>query len=466
MPEIPTRLETLARLIEVSQENKRLREANAQLEEENGRLKRELWDLQQRFAALEARVNQNSGNSSKPPSSDPPSLKLGPKKKPSGRKPGGQPGHKGSHRELIPVEKVNKVEDHYPIHCGRCEALFRGGVRTEVGEPLRHQVAEIPEVAAYVTEHRLHSLLCDRCDHTTQADLPGGVPAGAFGPRLQAVIALFTGCYHVSKRTAMSALGDLFGTVLSLGSVSASEQVVSEAVAAPVTEAHEYVQKQPVVHADETGWTERRKRAWLWIAGTPLVAVFLIHAHRGADAARALLGNFAGILVTDRWSAYSGWSLKLRQLCWAHLLRDFNFIAESKGTAGAVGQALVSLTHKLFRDWHRVRDGTMTRAAFQKRAARIRIRVELLIKQGAGCYAPKVAGMCRKILDVESALWTFVCVEGVEPTNNFGYAARGITEAMPRPGICRVWAGWCCERVGSLILDGLGVGIVRGSGGT
>ena len=396
---------------------------NAMLRTVVAQLMPKVEQLEARIVELEARLAQNSQNSSRPPSSDPPSLKLPPKKWPSGRKPGGQPGHKGSHRELLPPEKVHKVEEHWPTNCENCEAVLRTEMRTEVGEPLRHQVAEIPPVQAHVTEHRLHAQACHLCQHATQAELPAGVPTGAFGPRLQAVIALFTGCYHVSKRTAMSALGDLFGTVLSLGSVSKSEQVMSNAVAAPVTEAHEYVQKQPVVHADETSWTERRQRAWLWIAGTPLVAVFMIHAHRGADAARALLGTFAGILVTDRWSAYSGWSLKVRQLCWAHLLRDFNFIAESKGTAGAVGQALVSLTRKLFRDWHRVRDGTMTRAAFQTRAGRIRIRVEMLIKQGAGCHAPKVSGMCLKILEVESAMWTFVSVEGVEPTNNFGERA-------------------------------------------
>ncbi len=191
MQEIPTRLEALARLIGLSEENKRLREKNAELEEENGRLKRDLWDLKQRFAVLEARVNQ--------------------------------------------------IEDHFPTQCEHCEALCRAGVRAEMGEPLWHQVAELPKVAAHVTEHRLHSVLCDRCDHTTQADLPDGVPAGAFGPRLQAVIALFTGAYRISRRVAVEALGDLFGTKLSLGSVSNTEEVMSEAVSVPVEHAKTYV---------------------------------------------------------------------------------------------------------------------------------------------------------------------------------------------------------------------------------
>ena len=395
---------------------------------ENARLRCQIQRLEELVAKLEARLNQNSQNSSKPPSTDGPGVKLPPKKKPSGRRPGGQPGHKGSHRELLPPEKVDKFEHHWPTACEKCGTNLAVRARTEVGEPQRHQVAEIPAVRAHVTEHQMHTQCCDACGHTTQADLPDGVPAGAFGPRLQAVIVLFTGAYRVSKRVAESALSDLFGVKLSVGSVSASEQTMSAALATPVAEARTYVQRQAVVHADETGWREARKRAWLWIAGTTLVTVFLVHTRRGAEAARSLLGTFTGILVTDRWAAYNGWALKNRQLCWAHLLRDFTFISQSKGTAGSVGKALVRLTHKLFRNWYRVRDGTMTRAAFRRSAARLRIDVESLIKQGVGCHAPKVAGMCAEILKVYAALWTFAAVEGVDPTNNF--AERNLRSAV------------------------------------
>jgi transposase len=273
-----------------------------------------------------------------------------------------------------------------------------------------------------VTEHRLHSQCCDGCGHATQAQLPDGVPQGAFGPRLQAALALFTGCYHVSKRIVQSALGDLFGVDLSLGSVSATEQNVSAALEVPVTEAHQHVQQSTgAVHADETGWREARKRAWLWIAGTALVTVFQIHASRGADAARALLGNLAtGILVTDRWSAYRGWSIKMRQVCWAHLIRDFNFIAESKGVAGVVGAALLLAAEDVFKLWYRARDGTISRSTLKRQMKPLRERIEHLLKRGAGCHAPRVSGMCLEILTVQEAMWTFVRVEGVEPTNNFG----------------------------------------------
>jgi len=395
---------------------------------ENARLRSQVQRLEEMVARLEARLNQNSQNSSKPPSTDPPGVKLPPKRTPSGRRPGGQPGHKGSRRELLPPEKVDKFEHHWPAACEKCGTKLSARMRTEVGEPQRHQVVEIPAVAASVTEHQMHTQCCDACGHATPADLPDGVPSGAFGPRLQAVVSLFTGAYRVSKRVAESALSDLFGVKLSLGSISASEQTMSAALATPVAEARGYVQEQAVVHADETGWREERKRAWLWIAGTTLVTIFLVHTKRGAEAARSLLGAFAGILVTDRWAAYKEWALEKRQLCWAHLLRDFTFIAQAKGTAGSVGSALVRLTHKLFRNWYRVRDGTMSRTAFKRSAAQLRINVELLLKQGAGCRAPKVAGMCVEILKVYGALWTFVAVEGVEPTNNF--AERNLRAAV------------------------------------
>lgn len=381
-------------------------------------LRAEVTRVTGRVHELEAERGRNSQNSSKPPSSDGPGVKLPPKKEPTGRKPGGQPGHKGAKRELLPAEKVDAIEDHWPSSCEECDARLPRGCRTEVGEPLRHQVTEIPPVKARVTEHRLHSQMCDRCGHATQAELPDGVPASAFGPRLLAVVALFTGAYRISKRVAVSALGDLFGVAIALGSVSNAEQAMSDALARPVDEAKDHVCEQAAVNADETSWRECRGKAWLWVAATPAVAVFLIHAKRGAIAARELLRSFAGVLITDRWSAYSHWALEKRQICWAHLRRDFTFIAESRGSARQVGRDLLHLTKQMFRAWHRVRDGTLSRVGFQRKVAQMKLTFEAQLKRGVGCGAPKVSGMCREILDVFPAMWTFASVPGVEPTNN------------------------------------------------
>lgn len=364
------------------------------------------------IAALEARLAQTSQTSSRPPSSDPPGTRR-PRRRPSGRRPGGQPGHPGWHRPLVPVAQVQAVIPVTPGRCGRCGRRLRGTDPT----PVRHQVTEVPPITPVVTEYQLHTLAC-RCGAMTHAPLPPGVPAGAFGPRLQALAAVCTGVYRLSRRTTVGLLQDLCGVELALGSVTACESAASRALAAPVAAAHAHVQQQPVAHVDETGWREARRRAWLWVAATASVTVFLVHARRGVGAAQALLGAFAGILTSDRWTAYTRWPLRNRQLCWAHLRRHFAAFAEVPGTTGRRGHALLAETDHLFTWWYRVRDGTLSRASFRTYMGPLRRRVEALLwLESRGRHAP-TAATCRALLALAPALWTFVRVPGVEPTNN------------------------------------------------
>lgn len=382
--------------------------------EVNAHLQARVAEQQVQIAELEERLGQNSRNSSCPPSSDSPAVTPPARRPPSGRAPGGQPGHDGHHRVLLPVEQVDAVMPLRPPHCRGCGARLRG----EDATPQRHQVTEVPQVRPHVTEYQLHTLACAQCGLETTAALPPGVPTGAFGPRLAATVGVCTGVYHLSKRTAEGLLADLFGVELALGTVTACEQTVSAVLAAPVAAAHAYVQEQAVAHADETGWREGRQRAWLWVAVTPLVTVFLIHRRRGREAAQALLGAFAGILVTDRWSAYRHWAVARRQLCWAHLVREFTAFTERGDAAAQIGGALLDETKQMFAWWDRVRDGTVGRAAFQAAMGPVRARVEALLHDGAACGHAKTAGTCREILKLAPALWTFVAVLGVEPTNN------------------------------------------------
>lgn len=376
--------------------------------------------LEARMAALEERLNQSSKNSSKPPSSDGPDRPSLPKRPPSGRKPGGQRGHKGHHRELLPPDQVSHFEHVWPDRCGNpdCRAELPGALRTEVGDPIRHQVTEIPPIVAEVTEWQLHCQQCPCCDYATQAELPGCVPTTCVGPRLQGIVAVLGGLYKLSKRATQDLLLNLCNARLSLGSVTACERRTSDILAAPVAEAHEYVQDQPVLNADETGWREARKRAWLWVAVTGLVTVFMIHGRRSGPAARKLLGRFSGILGTDRWCAYSGHLLRKRQICWAHLKRHWLFFVERGGKAKPIGEALQAETDKMFEMWHRVRDGTLARSTFQAKMSPVRARIEALLAEALTCGHAKVASMCNEILAMSPAMWTFVRVEGVEPTNN------------------------------------------------
>jgi transposase len=249
--------------------------------------------------------------------------------------------------------------------------------------------------------------------------LPPGVPRGEFGPRVQAITALCTGAYHLSKRTTQSVLEDLFGVSLGLGTVANLEQATAQAVAEPVAAARAYVQTQPAAYTDETGWREGRQRAWLWTVVTAGVTVFAIRLSRSGKVAQELLGeHFWGWLVTDRWSAYSWYPTWRRQVCWAHLLRDLEAMIERGGCSQEIGEALRAQVHLMFQWWHRVRAGTLAHTSFASYMRPIRHEVERLLEAGQTCGVPKTEGTCRDILKRRQALWTFVRHEGVEPTNN------------------------------------------------
>lgn len=396
----------------------RIAELEAQLAERDpliAELRKTVEVLQRRVQELEARLAQSSSNSSKPPSSDPPGTPPAAQRRRSGKKRGGQPGHKKHERKLLPLEEVTHLRDVRPSHCRGCGKALAG----DDPAPLRHQWVEVPKVQPDVHEERLHSLLCRDCGVSTSAELPIGVPTGCFGPRLQAVVSVCSGDYRMSKRSVAKLVGDFFGIEMCVGSVSKLEQATSKALVAPTEEVAAAIQKKPIVHADETGWYERSKRAWLWVAVTASMAVFLVRKGRGARIAQELLGPlFAGILVSDRWSAYAWVSLARRQICWAHLLRQFIGFQDHGAAAKAIGDSLELLTGAMFHEWHRIRDGTLTRTEFRDFVTRLRPHILTRLREGAQCGVAKVAGRCREILELEPAMWTFANVEGVEPTNN------------------------------------------------
>jgi len=325
----------------------------------------------------------------------------------------------------VPVEEVDEVVVLKPKQCRSCHAPLAG----DDASPFRHQVLEIPPIKPVITEYQWHQLPCPACGETTRAPWPAGVPSGTYGPRVHATVALCTGAYRLSKRTAGQVMDDLFGVPMSAGTISQSEKATTAVVAEPVEEARAYVHKQAVAHLDETSWRQGAKRAWLWVAVTGLVTVFLVRMSRGGQVARELLGEqFAGILVTDRYSAYNWYPVRWRQVCWAHMLRDIEAMIERGGRSADLGGALRIPARQMFHWWHRVREGTLQSSSFRVYMGPVRREVERLLEAGQTCGVPKTEGMCRKILTLRKALWTFVRVEGVEPTNNA--AERAI-----RPGV-------------------------------
>jgi len=369
--------------------------------------------FERRIADLEERLNKNSTNSSKPPSTDPPSLKRRPPTPASGRKRGGQPGHQRQARPLVPPEQLRHVIDCKPTECRWCHQELQGNDP----EPIRHQVAEVPPVQPTVDEYRLHRLTCPRCRTSTCATLPPGVPKGSFGPRLRAILSVLAGGYRLGKRPIRRLASDLLGLTISVGMIARLERQAAAELEAPVEELRDHVRQAAVAHIDETSWWQGRDKMWLWAAVTRLVTVFTIAPSRGADVAKGILGTETGkVVISDRLKSYS-W-IKRRQFCWAHLNRDFQAMVDRGGESAEVGRLLLGHSERLFDWWHRVRDGTMARGTLQSRVAMIRFSLREDLRRGVASGCSKTAGTCRELLAGETHLWTFVRVEGVEPTNN------------------------------------------------
>ncbi len=400
--------------------------------QENQMHKRQVAELQNQVAVLQAevdklreQVNKNSHNSSKPPSTDPPRQRVYPKREPSQNKKGGQKGHHGRGRKLKPPEQVDRVVVSRPTNCQQCGALLLG----EDPNPQRHQISEVPRIEVEIIEYQLHTLTCEVCGARNPAEWPAEMPKGSFGERLQALIGYLGGRFGVSQRDMQEILASVFHVEIGLGSIPAQEQRVSQALQRPVQEACAYVQQQAAVNLDETGWHELKKNVWLWVCATPAVSVFRLFAGRSADGVAQLLGeSYAGIVGSDRYSAYHALDPANRQACWAHLKRDFQAFVERGGESKTIGRLLLTQVKQIFALWHRIRDGTLTRLDFQAAIQPIRKEVNALLHIGGFVKHSQTRKTCQNILKLEQALWTFVGQEGIEPTNNTAERAlrRGV----------------------------------------
>ena len=288
------------------------------LRQENDELRGQLAALATELASLRERIGRSSRNSSKPPSSDGPGFKPPARRKGSGRKRGGQPGHPGSGPELLPIERVDEVMDHHPDACRRCGTLLEG----EDSDPLRHQVIEIPPITPVVIEHRLHRLVCPCCSTSTCATLPADVEASPYGPRLSSLVGLLGSVFPLSFSKTQALLDQLLGVEISRGALAKVRQRLSAALAQPMQEALAFARQQPVAYVDETGAPTGNadgnnptgKRGWQWVMVTAVVTVFIQGLSRSTAGAIELLGStFGGIVVSDRFSSYNHLSTQQRQ---------------------------------------------------------------------------------------------------------------------------------------------------------
>ena len=386
---------------------------------ECAQLRKRIAELEALVRDLQDRLNRNSSNSSIPPSANPLDAPKPVVKTPSGRKPGGQRGHPGHHRHRLPPERVTNIVPYVPTICTHCQAVLP----TEPGpgdpEPTWHQVAELPELAAVITEHQGHARICPGCGHLNRGEIPPEIRAHVIGPRLAAVMSYFTGRLHIGRRAVEEVVETVFDVPTSLGSISTLEAETCAALASPYQEAQAAVREAPVKNTDESGWSEKGQKRWLWTAATTTVAFFVIHLRRSFEGLQALLGEtITGVICSDRWAAYSKLPLELRQICWAHLKRDFQKLVDRGGPADAIGRVGLEVVECLFADWWAFRRGELDRAGLQSRLDPIARELQGVLEQGCGCADSKAATFFANVLALYPALWLFAAIEGVEPTNN------------------------------------------------
>ena len=398
--------------VDLETEVKRLKAENAELKATIALLEEQVTALKEQIEALTAKLATNSRNSSKPPSSDGPATPPRRRKKGS-RKRGGQPGHEGTTRAMVPAEQVDEVVNCLPTCCEACGAMLLG----EDPEPERRQIIDIPKPRVIVREYRLHRVVCLACGHVTLGELPAGLPDSVFGAGVHTLAAILVGRFRQSKRLVVELFEILYDLSLSPASVCAMERRVAAALEAPVAEARAALQCEPIVRKDETGWRHMKNKAWLWLTATEYLAVFTIARRRSSAVVKQILGeSFGGVVCCDRWSAYT--HLTRRQHCWAHLLRDFTAMDERHGSPWH-GQRLAACARQVMAAYAARQAGEISHEEMVRRLEPVRQQtLERLTWTAKGAPGPKARAMAEKILKVEEHLWTFLGDPAIPVTNN------------------------------------------------
>jgi len=389
---------------------------------------RRIQQLEARVEKLERELAKNSGNSSRPPSTDPPRRAPGRGKDRSGRKPGGQPGHEGHGRPLLPAWAVDELVDHWPASCD-CGHVFSESDRLAVGEPARHQVEELPAITVRVIEHRCQRVRCPGCGARRTGLLPREVADGHLGPRLQAAIATLSVRNRVSRRDAVELVEELFQARVSSGTIDAVLARVGDALADPHQDLLNTVRSSRHLNMDETGWRLQGAQRTLWGAFTNRHAVLRVADSRHEDHARQLLGDSSAVVTSDRWWAYNHLPIGRRQVCWSHLQRDFQAQAEGAGAEKEFGDLGLKVCDELFWAWE-IYQHTSDRSELKRRVALLRRQLKPALRTYSGKKPryKRTRGLARNLLKTWPALWTFTTVKNVTPTNN--HAERGLRSAV------------------------------------
>ena len=436
-------------------ENEELRRKVVQREQEIAERKQQIAEREQQIADAEEQIadlerqlalrKRNSTNSSKPPSSD----GLAGEQRPRGRKstskskrkPGGQPGHAGHHRGLIPTAQVSAIEVLLPKQCRHCSANLpqKLGKLATQGELRRHQVTEVPPVKAHITEYQFPNVVCGDCGKATRAPLPEEI-AGRFGPQLTALIAYWTVVCRLPRRLVEAMLADVLGIEISLGSTQKAWEEVSQAVAQPVQKLQDQLPREAVLNVDETGWRTNGDKRWLWVLVAPQFVFYVVACTRGAEVLAALLGSvFRGILCSDRWVVYLTYHSGRMQLCWAHLKRNLLGAAECARNPSAQQfcRDALAIVARLFRLWYRFRGDLLDRRGnpqplnrqqLWERSIPLQKKLFALAEAHLDHSDREVRNLATALFVHVQRLFTFLREQGVEPTNNV--AERALRTAV------------------------------------
>ena len=412
-------------------EVERLRRENERLRQENAEQAKQIADAEKQIADLERQLAlrlQNSTTSSKPPSSDGlagQQRELGRRKK-SRRKPGGQVGHPGHHRPLVPVDRVSQIVPVFPNACRHCQHALPARGRAVTGEPRRHQVTEVPVIEAHIIEYQCPHVVCPACGKTTQASVPEEME-GQFGPQLTALVAYLTVVCRLPRRVVQALLEAVLQIPISVGSTQKAWEETSAAVATPYQELADALADQPVLNCDETGHRTNGEKRWLWTLVAPAYVFYAIATSRGADVLVRLLGPvFTGILCSDRLPTYTTYHQGLRQWCWAHFTRNLLSAQDLARTAAArrFCREALALQAQLFRLWYRfrgdprARGGPITRDQLITKALPIEKKFFALGERYVNAADRDVGNLARALFVHHQHFFTFIAHEGVEPTNN------------------------------------------------
>ena len=390
LTELVNRLSVLERRVEeLERENRALREENDRLKE---------------------RLGLNSGNSSFPPSRDLYKRKL---IKKSGLKPGGQPGHIGKWREKLPADEEISIHPEEYCECGGKIVLGQN--------PYTHQKVELPIIKPMVTNYYLYHGRCSCCKKRYRARLPEGVSSDVLGPRAKAVVSSLTGFFKNSKRETQMIMEEILGLKMSLGTVSKTEDRVSQKCETSYQQLEEKIQQSELLHIDETGHRLGSKRGWAWVFANKTATLIKLTESRGANVLEKILPHYEGRVISDRYSCYSYFLEEKRQVCWSHLMRDFERFAQSRDAdLNFIGRHMVSIAQEMFSLHRRLLGKQIEQVFFLRRCRVLSRRLRYWLKRTHRLPGlDQAKRVSKNILKCEAMMWKFLEDPlQIPPTNN------------------------------------------------